>query len=146
VFRPWTPEGKEPRWDQVVSWCREPWTRTDPLVGEGGTCGGDDQISDSYTAQWTAPLSDGTFAVVTSYFYLVERDGRVFIERQDEYLTCRDLAAPGDTEIESEAGYHEVPCDEPEREDLVALVAGAADPEPGEYDHYLPRTPMFLWD
>jgi hypothetical protein len=129
---------------EAQTWCPEPWTREEPLVGSGGDCGGDIQVSDSFTARWTAPLVDGTFALLTVAFYLAEDDGRTFVECQTEYLHCRDLQDPGGTEIFCDYDYTEVVTVDPAATDLRRVTEEAERPQYGEWADHVPDTPEFL--
>ncbi len=80
------------------------FTRREPLVSPAGDQA-ENQVGDAFDARWAAPLSDGTWAVVTQAFYRVDFQGRRFVESQVEYLWCRDSADPGSSEINANTEY-----------------------------------------
>lgn len=124
------------------AYCVSPWVRVDPLVHEAADAGGDDQISPvAYEARWQAKLTDGTFALITRYFYVIDRDGRVFVEEQTEYLVCTDPSDPGSTEINAEYTYNEVEHDGPinEHTDVKTLAFHAEAPGLDEWDEFAPE-------
>jgi hypothetical protein len=136
---------------QVHAMCREPWQRCEPEVMSGGDCGGDCQIGDAFDARWTAPLPGGLHALVTRYFYIVERDGLTYIEQQIEFLVCSDLSDPGNTEVAS-AGICFQHVDPPSLAEqprigrnLVELAQQAEAPERGLWAEHMPDYPDFVW-
>ncbi len=78
--------------------------RQEPLVDSGGDQA-EYQVGESFTARWTARLSDGTWAVVTQAFYMADFEGRRFVESQVEYLCCADPNEPGGSEINANTEY-----------------------------------------
>ncbi len=123
--------------------CVGRWKRFEPLAGRGGDAA-EYQISDAWNAKWAAPLADGSWAVIYRTYYLADYDGRVFVERQDEYLTCADPNHPGGTEHgPGDLRYAEVDSDDPKREDIHALATESFDPYPGEWQTYVPHTEAF---
>jgi hypothetical protein len=136
------------------AYCRSVWTRVEPLVGQGGDVA-PHQISDAYTARWIAHLTDGTFALVTRAYYIAHNDDDSYVphpddqsayarqvpyvERQDEYLVCRDPADPGGTEINPEYVHTEIESDDPTSEDPRALAAESFEPEDGEWEEHAPE-------
>lgn len=91
------------------------WTRHQPLVSDGGDCGGDVQASESYEARWSAPLGNGMYAVVSRYYYLADWNERQRLEQQTEYLACTDLSDPGGTEVGSVGEYERLPVRDPRK-------------------------------
>lgn len=89
------------------AYCVSPWVRVDPLAHEAADAGGDYQISDAYDARWIAPLTDGNTAVITRYFYVLDIEGRVFLEEKTEYLVCTGVNEEGSVTGE-EVGSEEV--------------------------------------
>jgi hypothetical protein len=134
---------------QAQAWCKENWTRVQPLVGNGGDCGGDRQVSEAFDARWTEKLVDKTFALITRSWYVAEdNEGHMYIECQTEYLNCRDLRAPGDTEIYCDYLYErlddeDLDGEEPTEAAARKLAEEAEDPEPGEWARHLPNAPDF---
>lgn len=128
---------------EPFAWCLSTWQRAVPFVHEAADIGGDDQISDAWESRWWAPLTDGTFAVITRYYYVVERDGRRFLEEQTEYMWCRDHEHPGDTEINADGMYREV---DPEGDtvdegtDTKFFAEQAPYPSLTEWDEYAPAS------
>lgn len=127
---------------KVHAWCKENWTRENPAVGNGGDISPDRQTSEAFDARWTSKLDDGTFAVITRAWYVAKEYGRTYIECQTEYLHCRDLKAPGDTEIFCDYLYEDLD-DEPTEAMARKLAEEAEDPEPGEWARHVPNTPDF---
>jgi hypothetical protein len=74
------------------------WTRHEPRVAPAGDVGGDHQVSEAFSARWSAPLPCGLFAVVTRSFYATDFRGPV-MDCDTEYAVCRDPQRPGDTEM-----------------------------------------------
>lgn len=84
------------------------WFEVAPLdLPSGGDCGGDFQASDSVTRRFARPQADtDLWSVLTVYWYLtddskadwVDRRLGPRLERQEEYVVCRDLHFVGDTE------------------------------------------------
>lgn len=89
-------------------------TWTDEGVCAGGTVGGEG-AGESFERRFTAKLPDGTYAVVTSYYYPVNIGERWGEEREDaaafdvENMTiatiCTDVDDVGGTEVTSEIDY-----------------------------------------
>lgn len=132
-----------------VAHCRSVWERREPLAAPAGDAA-EYQIGDAFGARWTAPLTDGTFALVSRTYYLGQYEegqvhiqgvnpGEVFVERQDEYLVCTDLDDPGGTEINAEYRYEIVESDDPADEDPEALALESFEPEPGEWEQHAPE-------
>jgi len=69
----------------------------------GGDIGGDVQDADSLKRRFAAKLGVDEWAVVDVAFYLgfagVEREGDLYLYRQDEFFICTDPDRPGDTEV-----------------------------------------------
>ena len=82
-----------------------PWQRVGPDVcPNGGDVGGDPQVTDAYNVRYHHRTNET--AVVNVYFYGVEgHDGRVCLEQQTEFITCRDRHDPGSTEIWADYAY-----------------------------------------
>jgi hypothetical protein len=131
------------------AWCRDAWTRVEPVVGQGGDAA-EYQTSDAFNARWTATLSDGHIAMVTRTYYVgqVDEDDNIaifpgveygvpFVERQDEYLVCTDPAYPGDTEIAST--LHHTVLDDPDSMDPQKLATDSFEPEAGEWNGLAPE-------
>lgn len=81
---------------------------------EGQDVGGDGQASQSWCRRFHRALPDGRHAVITVYFYVFDerlRTGsdagpsRRILERQTEYVLCRDPNHPGDSETFSDTDY-----------------------------------------
>jgi hypothetical protein len=111
-------------WDSscnAVAECQV-WERGVPFVAPAGVVREDVQVGEAYCTWWEMPLVDGTFARVARSYYLAKEDGRTFVEREDEYLICRDLADPGGTEVYSETMYVEVDSHDPGGEDPYFLA------------------------
>jgi len=128
------------------AWCGQvAWTRREPLVHGNNWPGGDRQIEAGWDCQWWTKLSDGTFAVVTRYYYLCQEtddaDGHplddAYVEEQTEYLVCTDWREPGSTELNSDARYDEV-CNPPTM-DTRELALAAQAPETGEWPLFAPE-------
>lgn len=102
------------------------WTAQDtaPMFPDG-TVGGDG-ADEAYSARWTKDNGDGTFALITSYWYAVdmrdrsgasegERYDEMYgegaevwdVENQIEYMVCTDLEDPGGTEVRCDYEYSE---------------------------------------
>jgi hypothetical protein len=119
--------------------CRSPWERQDPAVAPAGDVT-EYQISDAFSARWTAALTDGTYALINRAYYVVQYDGKpVELERLDEYLICRDLADPGGTEINSEYVYVTLESDDPARVNTAWLAELAPDPALDEWATHAPH-------
>jgi hypothetical protein len=121
------------------------WQRQLPLVGAGGDCGGDVQVSDAWDARWCKPLTDGTTALVTRSFYIIDESmegvGPFRLERRTEYLICADPADPGGTEewsdyIDEIVAEDVDPCD---RGGVAAAAADAAEPTDDEWYRHAPQ-------
>jgi hypothetical protein len=92
----------------------EGW-REDPrgALTDGCDHGGDVQVSNAWHRRFVRRAADGTWQVVTVYFYRAADDnsvhdwGPVWLEEQREYLVCTDLTDPGGSEITSE--YRHIP-------------------------------------
>lgn len=69
----------------------------------GGAVGGDVQATDSFSVRYTR--SDRAGAVVTVYFYGIDREHRYAVETQIETVVCADPRDPGGTEQWSEVTY-----------------------------------------
>lgn len=96
------------------------WTREYIASFDAGTgIGGDYMVGQGYEALYTRRLDDGTFAVITSRYYvedlntfknLEEGDegwepNAYTIREQIEFMHCRDLDDVGGTEISSDYEY-----------------------------------------
>jgi hypothetical protein len=127
------------------AWCgKVTWTRQDPPTHGNNWVGGDRQIEAGWDARWSTRLSDGSFALVTRYFYRAEKadDGGTpneeYIEEATAYLVCTDLNDPGGTELNSEMVYSELDND-PATTDLEQLARAAQEPETGEWPANAPE-------
>lgn len=124
--------------------CLSPWQRREPWTHTAADAGGPDQISPvAYDASWWAKLTDGTFALITRSYYVIDRDGRVFLEEQTEYMWCRDLTDPGTSEINAEYTYEEVDTGGEQVDEDTDVEAYARDAEaPGleEWDENAPES------
>jgi hypothetical protein len=109
------------------------WERGDPLIHVAyPTCDG--VTSDAFDTRWARPLADGTFALITRTYYLVDRkDGR-YMEEETEYLICRDLADPGGTEEHSEGIYRR----DDDATDPEQCATHAEEPDDAEWFTALP--------
>lgn len=74
------------------------WNRVGDGVLKAGDVGGDGQVGEAFEARWWHPLADGTFAVISRYYYVAERGGQLVLEGYTEYLVCASLDDPGSTE------------------------------------------------
>lgn len=119
--------------------CHEPWERQEPLAAPAGDVGPDNQVGAAYNARWVAPLVDGTFAVITRTYYLVNAGGTIIAERDDEYLYCTDPADPGSTEIGSDGAVSQIEDYDPSTETPQSLAEESFHPEPGEWDDFAPN-------
>lgn len=78
-------------------------------IGEplpGGYCGGDGQMSDSWSRRFGRVRKDGTWAVLTYAWYVQDlryaqtgEHGEPFVERQIEYMIASEVQDLGSTEI-----------------------------------------------
>lgn len=93
---------------------------TDEGTDLGGTVGGDG-AGESWSRRFTKRNDDGTFAVITSYYYPVNigerysederEDAALFdVENMTEFLVCTSLEDPGGTEVWTRYDYS-APCD-----------------------------------
>jgi hypothetical protein len=123
--------------------CAVTWTRREPWTHGNNWCGGDVQKEDGWDCAWWTQLSDGTFGVVTRYFYLAtemvdgEPIGDDYIECQTEYMVCTDWRDPGSTEINAEYQYDTVV--DPATMDTRQLALDAEPPESAEWVAYAPE-------
>lgn len=122
------------------AWCREgQWERVEPFAAPAGQVS-EYQMGDAYCARWTAPLTDGTFAVVTrSYFIARQNDGQITAQREDEYVVCRDPADPGSTEVAATYDGDVLESDDPAAEDTYDLAVQSFEPEPSEWQTTAPE-------
>lgn len=74
------------------------WVRHEPLVSVDEEHQGPGK---AFTAQWSQRLPDGTFGVVTRTFRPTETLGMAC---DTDYVACRDLTSPDDTEVWSNYG------------------------------------------
>lgn len=113
-----------------------PWTPDEHGVQPGGDCGGDYQVTESYSRRFVRPGVPG--AMITVSFYGVachDADGvptgEYAVEEQTEMLVCTDPADPGGTEVWSDYAYRDVNvlaiADEAEAERKARRFAEGAD-------------------
>jgi hypothetical protein len=82
------------------------WYKDDVWATDGDGCG-DDQIGQAYDARYHKVLPDGTFAVLTSTYFVTQfGDGTFGVTEQYETLRCSDLEDPGGTEIACDYQYN----------------------------------------
>lgn len=101
------------------------WTTQDisPMFPDG-TVGGDG-ADEAYSLRWVKDNEDGTFAMITTYWYAVDvrersnsdqladltesyGDAEIWdVENQTEFLVCTDLEDPGGTEVTSKVDYND---------------------------------------
>jgi hypothetical protein len=118
--------------------CVGQWERTEPAaVGNGPGTFVDQASQSAYSASWWAPLSDGTFAVVCRAYYLVLKNGQVWLVREDEYIICSDPAALDGSGIASTAVLVQLESDSPLGEDLAQLATDSFPPDPGEWQEHV---------
>lgn len=108
------------------------WYEVAPLdLPSGGDCGGDHQDSDSVTRRFARPQADtGLWSVLTVYWYLTDdrKAGWVAepagprLERQEEFMICRDLHLVGDTEEWCDYRYETEQDWEPTEENVKAAA------------------------
>jgi hypothetical protein len=129
--------------------CAVKWTRREPWVHGNNWPGGDNQVEAGWDCAWWTQLSDGTFAVVTRYYYLAEktdadsrRPDEEYVEEQTEYTVCTDWRDPGNTEINSTAEYVEL--DDPATMDTRQLALDAQEPTSAEWVAYAPESAQQL--
>jgi hypothetical protein len=130
--------------------CVGQWQRNEPDVTDVGNVSFDTQIGPSaYRAAWSAPLADGSFAVVTRTYWVGKNDRRdgIVLYRDDDYIVCTDPADPAGTKVFETWNLEEVESDDPQAEDLVELAQESFPPEPGEWqdgwDDYSYDIPVF---
>lgn len=134
---------QEPDWPAGGAYCKEPWTRyLEPLVEPPGRLGAY-QISEACSARWAAPLTNGSHALLYRTYYRTRVEGEVFIEREDWYVVCLDLDDPEGSKAMENSRTEEVESEDPDGEDLLALVQQSFDPEIGEWEHFMPQAPTF---
>jgi len=132
-------------WFQAFAWCKEPWTRyLEPLVEPPGKLGAY-QVSDACTARWTAPLINGSHALLYRTYYLTRVEDAVFLEREDWYVVCLNPADPEGTKVMENSRTEEVESEDPEGEDLLALVEQSFDPEFDEWLRFMPQSSAFYY-
>lgn len=83
------------------------WTPDGTGVVDGGQVAGD-QIGLSYSVRYIRPDLPGSMITIT-WFVVQKLPGHFDIERETEWLVCRDPADPGGTEIWSDTEYDDVP-------------------------------------
>lgn len=84
---------------------------TEVSVSYGDVVGGDGAGA-AFSTRYVKANDDGSFALITSYYYPVDITarcgednpdaGRFDVENMTEYLVCMDLEDPGSTEVWSE--------------------------------------------
>jgi hypothetical protein len=120
--------------------CREPWTRTEPMVQQ--VEGVEQSLTGTaWQASWTAPLADGTTAVfASSYYHTYDHDSRVVVERMDGYrIPGGSVVADTGTFV-----YVRVESDDPAEESLEALAEQASPPLRGEWAQHMGDTEFLL--
>jgi hypothetical protein len=124
--------------------CAVNWTRREPWVHGNNWPGGDNQKEDAWDCEWWTQLSDGTYGVVTRYFYVAadldvdsDTEGDSYIECRTEYMVCTDWDRPGDTEINSDQQYETV--DDTATMDTRELAMKAEEPTSAEWVAYAPE-------
>lgn len=107
------------------------WTAQDIQPMEDGTFGGDG-ASWAYSARWVKKNEDGTYSVISTYWYPVDLRERLpqssldwydetwgsdtllwDVENMTEYIVCTDPEDVGGTEIWSDAEYDDEILDVP---------------------------------
>jgi len=126
--------------------CKEPWDRVrEPLVEPPGTLGGY-QVSEAVTARWVAQLVDGNYALIYRTYYRCRvDDGSLIIEREDWYVVASDPDNPKETKILENSETEDTESDDPEGEDLAALVDQSFDPELREWTTMMPEAAGFRY-
>lgn len=127
--------------------CREPWTREEPLALEvdatdlGAAVPVGRRGVQAWSATWSAPLADGTTAVVTrAYYHSYDQGTRLIVERQDTY----GIRAGDPWLINDQCVYSEVESDDPAGENLQELAEQSFTPERGEWDQHMGETAEFV--
>lgn len=127
--------------------CLSPWERRDPWTFTAADAGGPDQLSNvAYESRWSAKLTDNSYGVITRYFYVIDRDGEVFLEEQTEYMWCTDPAHPGDTEIDAEYTYNRVDTGDDVLDHQTDMEEYARDAEAPGLDEWRERAPKHAPD
>jgi hypothetical protein len=107
------------------------WVK-DPQIFEGGTSGGDWQVSDDVNVRYrlTAEPDDGLFAMVDENFYVESRaddyqSPPYVVVCQAQYHVCTDPENPGGTETYSDYEYDDSVAPNAEYDNLDDAIKAA---------------------
>jgi hypothetical protein len=117
------------------------WQPDGTGIQDGGDCGGDIQAGNSYSVRFTRRDMPGSLVTIT--FYPVEYDncpGEFVVQRQIEWMVCRDPRDPGSTEIWSDVEYDDV------SDTVSGTVAGAEREACGKATYALGTADEIKWD